>query len=38
VNYRGWITIDLDNAWVSPLESARVQREYIDKVLAPVYQ
>jgi inosose dehydratase len=38
VNYRGWITIDLDNARISPLESAKVQREYIDKVLAPIYQ
>ena len=37
VNYRGWITIDLDNARISPLESAKVQREYIDKVLAPIY-
>jgi len=37
VNYRGWITIDLDNARVSPLESAKVQREYIDRVLAPIY-
>ncbi len=37
VRYRGWITIDLDNARISPLESARVQREYIDRVLAPIY-
>jgi inosose dehydratase len=37
VNYKGWITIDLDNARVSPLESAKVQRDYIDKVLAPIY-
>jgi inosose dehydratase len=37
VNYRGWITIDLDNARISPLESAKVQREYIDKALAPIY-
>ena len=37
VNYKGWITIDLDNARVSPLESAKVQREYIDKVLTPIY-
>ncbi len=37
VKYQGWITIDLDNARISPLESARVQREYIDKVLAPIY-
>ncbi|MCX6634046.1 MAG: sugar phosphate isomerase/epimerase [Acidobacteria bacterium] len=37
VNYQGWITIDLDNARISPLESAKVQREYIDKVLAPIY-
>ncbi|MCC7174231.1 MAG: TIM barrel protein [Bryobacterales bacterium] len=37
VKYRGWITIDLDNARISPLESAKVQREYIDRVLAPIY-
>lgn len=37
VRYRGWITIDLDNARVSPLESARVQRDYIDRILAPIY-
>ena len=37
VNYKGWITIDLDNARISPRESARVQREYIDRVLAPIY-
>lgn len=37
IRYRGWITIDLDNARVSPLESARIQREYIDRVLAPIY-
>ncbi|MBI4873714.1 MAG: TIM barrel protein [Acidobacteria bacterium] len=37
VNYRGWITIDLDNARISPLESAKVQREYIDRVLKPIY-
>jgi inosose dehydratase len=37
VNYRGWITIDLDNARISPLESAKLQRDYIDKVLTPIY-
>jgi inosose dehydratase len=37
VNYRGWITIDLDNARISPLESSRVQMEYIKKVLEPIY-
>lgn len=37
IHYRGWITIDLDNARVSPLASARLQREYIDRVLAPIY-
>ncbi|MGC8793527.1 MAG: sugar phosphate isomerase/epimerase family protein [Bryobacteraceae bacterium] len=37
IRYRGWITIDLDNARVSPLHSARVQRDYIDRVLAPIY-
>ncbi len=37
VRYRGWITIDLDNARVSPLESAKINRAYIDKVLAPIY-
>ena len=37
IRYKGWITIDLDNARISPLESAKVQREYIDKVLKPIY-
>jgi inosose dehydratase len=37
IKYRGWITIDLDNARVSPLESAKVQKEYIERVLAPIY-
>ncbi|MCW5982354.1 MAG: TIM barrel protein [Bryobacteraceae bacterium] len=37
VGYKGWITIDLDNARVSPLESAKIQRDYIDRVLAPIY-
>jgi inosose dehydratase len=37
VKYKGWITIDLDNARISPRESAKVQREYIDRVLAPIY-
>ena len=37
IQYKGWITIDLDNARISPLESAKVQREYIDRVLAPIY-
>ncbi len=38
VNYKGWITIDLDNARVSPLESAKINREYIDRVLNPIYK
>jgi inosose dehydratase len=38
VNYRGWITIDLDNARISPLESAKINREYIDRVLNPIYK
>lgn len=37
VHYRGWITIDLDNARISPLESAKVQMEYIKKKLEPIY-
>jgi inosose dehydratase len=37
VKYKGWITIDLDNARISPRESAKVQKEYIDRVLAPIY-
>jgi len=37
VKYKGWITIDLDNARISPVESAKVQKEYIDRVLAPIY-
>ena len=37
VSYKGWITIDLDNARISPRESAKVQKEYIDRVLAPIY-
>ena len=37
IRYRGWITIDLDNARVSPLHSARMQREHIDRRLAPIY-
>jgi inosose dehydratase len=37
IRYKGWITIDLDNARISPLESAKVQKEYIDRVLAPIY-
>jgi inosose dehydratase len=37
VNYRGWITIDLDNARISPLESGKVQMDYIKKVLEPIY-
>lgn len=38
VNYKGWITIDLDNARISPLESAKVNRAYIDKILSPIYR
>ena len=37
ISYKGWITIDLDNARISPGESAKVQKEYIDRVLAPIY-
>jgi inosose dehydratase len=37
VNYKGWIAIDLDNARISPRESGKVQKEYIDRVLAPIY-
>lgn len=37
IGYKGWITIDLDNARISPLQSAKDQREYIDRVLAPIY-
>ena len=37
VNYKGWITIDLDNARISPRESGKVQKDYIDRVLAPIY-
>jgi inosose dehydratase len=37
VHYQGWITIDLDHARISPLESAQIQKEYIDRVLAPIY-
>lgn len=37
VNYKGWITIDLDNARITPLDSAKVNREYIDRVLTPIY-
>lgn len=38
VNYKGRITIDLDNARISPLESAQVKREYIDRILNPIYK
>src|SRR5262245_2885174 len=38
VNYQGWITIDLDNARISPLESGKVNRAYIDQVLNPIYR
>jgi sugar phosphate isomerase/epimerase len=37
IHYKGWITIDLDNARISPLESSKVSKEYIDRVLAPIY-
>jgi sugar phosphate isomerase/epimerase len=37
VHYKGWITIDLDNARISPLESSKIEKEYIDRVLAPIY-
>jgi sugar phosphate isomerase/epimerase len=35
--YRGWIGIDVAKAPVSPLETAKVSRAYIDRVLAPIY-
>ncbi len=38
IKYKGWITIDLDNARISPRESAKVQREYISRVLEPIYR
>lgn len=38
IDYTGWITIDLDNARVSPLESEKIQREYIRSVLEPIYR
>jgi inosose dehydratase len=38
LNYKGWITIDLDNARVSPLESGKINRAYIDQVLNPIYR
>jgi len=38
INYKGWITIDLDNARVSPMESEKIQREYISRVLEPIYR
>ncbi len=37
IGYRGWITIDLDNARISPLESAKAQMEYIKRTLEPIY-
>ncbi len=37
IGYKGWITIDLDNARISPLESAKINREYIGRVLNPIY-
>jgi inosose dehydratase len=38
IQYKGWITIDLDNARISPVESGKVQMEYIRKVLEPIYK
>lgn len=38
VSYQGWITIDLDNARISPVESGKVNRAYIDQVLNPIYR
>jgi inosose dehydratase len=38
VNYKGWITIDLDNARITPLESAKVNRAYISERLDPIYR
>ncbi len=37
IGYKGWITIDLDNARISPLESAKINRAYIDRILDPIY-
>jgi sugar phosphate isomerase/epimerase len=37
VKYKGWITIDLDNARISPYESAREQMVYIKERLEPLY-
>ena len=37
VHCEGWITIDLDNARISLLERSKIQKEYIDRVLAPIY-
>src|SRR6266849_4257064 len=37
VKYKGWLTIDLDNVRFFQLESAKIQKEYIDRVLAPIY-
>ena len=37
VNYKGWITIDLDNARITPLDSAKANRAYITEKLEPIY-
>ncbi len=37
VAYKGWITIDLDNARISPLESAKANRAYITGTLEQIY-
>jgi inosose dehydratase len=37
VHYQGWIAIDVARAPVSPLETARISRAYIDRVLNPIY-
>jgi sugar phosphate isomerase/epimerase len=31
IRYKGWVTIDLDNARISPLESAKVRMLYISR-------
>ena len=37
IGYKGWITIDIGIARVSPLETGKVCRAYIDRVLNPIY-
>jgi hypothetical protein len=37
IGYRGWITIDIGRAKVSPLETGKLCRAYIDSVLNAIY-